>query len=334
MNDTLSAEARELHAKALVIDLHADTLIPVRAIGYDITARHAPFAWTGKHFGHCDLPRFAEGGATGQVFGLVTSPLPERGCFDATMRQIGLLRAVAEAHPDALRLCWTGDDLLACKRDGVLAAYFGLEGAHNLEGDPDNVARFADAGVRAIGLAHFSRNAVCAPAKGRGADNDAPLSEVGHRVVEAMAERRVIVDLAHVGRRAFFDALAAARGPVIVSHTGVAGVTPHWRNLDDEQLRAVAGTNGVIGIIFARRFVGGRTIDHVLAHMDHVRRVVGAAHVGLGSDYDGAVVPVRGLEDVATLPRITDGLLRLGWSPDEVLAALGGNVHRVLAAHS
>ncbi|GMV42767.1 MAG: dipeptidase [Myxococcales bacterium] len=331
--ETISAEARDLHARALVMDLHADTLIPMRAIGYDLTARHSPFAWTGKHFGHCDLPRFAEGGATGQVFGLVTSPIPERGCFDATMRQIELLKGVATAHPDRLRVCWTAGDLDAAKRDGVLAAYFGIEGAHNLEGDADNVGRFADAGVRAIGLAHFSKNAVCAPAKGRGADNDAPLTDLGHQVVAAMGERRVIVDLAHVGRRAFFDALGCARGPVIVSHTGVAGVTPHWRNLDDEQIEGVAATGGVVGIIFARRFVGGRTIDHVLAHMDHVRKVVGASHVGLGSDYDGAVVPVRGLEDVATLPRITDGLLRLGWSPDEVLAALGGNVRRVLAAH-
>lgn len=334
MNATpISEEARALHDGAIVIDLHADTLIPMRAIGYDLTARHSPFAWTGKHFGHCDLPRFVEGGATGQVFGLVTNPIPERGCFDATMRQIGLMKAVAAEHPDKLRVCWTADDLDRAKQDGVLAAYFGIEGAHNLEGDVDNVARFAEAGVRAIGLAHFSVNGVCAPAKGRGADNEAPLTPLGHEVVAAMGERRVIVDLAHVGRRAFFDVLACARGPVIVSHTGVAGVTPHWRNLDDEQLRAVAATGGVIGIIFARRFVGGRTIDHVLAHMDHVRKVIGAAHVGLGSDYDGAVVPVRGLEDVATLPRITDGLLALGWPRDDVLAALGGNVRRVLAAH-
>lgn len=330
---TISNEARELHARALVIDLHADTLIPVRAVDYDITERHEPFAWAGNLFGHCDLPRFKDGGATGQVFGLVTSPYPESGCFDATMRQIALLRAVADEEPELLRVCWTAEDLDVCKRDGVLGAYFGIEGAHNLEGDPDNVARFADAGVRMIGLAHFSRNAVCAPAKGRGADNEAPLTDVGHEVVAAMAERRVIVDLAHVGRRAFFDVLAAVRRPVVVSHTGVAGVTPHWRNLDDEQLRGVASTGGVVGIIFARRFVGGRTIDHVLAHMDHVRKVAGAEHVGLGSDYDGAVAPVRGLEDVAALPRITDGLLRLGWSPDEVLAALGGNVRRVLAAH-
>ena len=330
---TVSEEARALHESALVIDLHADTLIPMRAIDYDITERNRPLAYTLNHFGHCDLPRFREGGCTGQFFGLVTSPIPERGCAEATLRQIALLEAVARDNPTELRISRTAEDLDRAKSESFLAAYFGIEGAHNLEGDVENVARFAKAGVRYIGLSHFSKNAVCAPAKGRGADNAAPLTDFGREVIEAMAAHRVLVDLAHAGRRAFMDAVVWARPPVIVSHTGVSGATKHWRNLDDEQLRAVADTGGVIGIIFARRFLGGRDLDRVVAHMEHVRKVVGAEHLALGSDYDGAVVPVRGLEDVSRLPNLTDALLRAGWGHDEVLGALGGNVRRVLSAH-
>jgi membrane dipeptidase len=328
----ITEEARALHDSALVIDLHADTLIPMRAIGYDIAERHAPFLLTGRLFGHCDLPRFAEGGVTGQFFGLVTSPLPEHGCAEACFDQIRLLRQAADDHPDKLRIVWSNDDLDRARRDGALAAWLGMEGAHNLEGDPENVGRFAKAGVRYIGLAHFSKNGVCCPSKGLGADDSAPLTTLGHEVVEAMGEHRVIVDLSHVGRRAWFDVARRARGPLIVSHTGVAGVTPHWRNIDDEQLRAVADSDGVVGIIFARRFVGGDGIEAVLAHMEHVRATVGARHVGLGSDYDGAVVPVRGLEDVAAMPRITDGLLRRGWPEEDIRAALGENVRRVVAS--
>lgn len=332
----LQAAAAALHQEAVVVDLHADTSIPMRAWRYRAERRHRfrlPF-----HFGfwHCDLPRFAAGRLNGQFFGLVTWPKPERGCAASVLRQIERLRALAARHPDRLRMARTAADLRRAHAEGHLAGFLGIEGAHNLEGDPAWVARFAAEGVRYLGLAHFSSNAVAPCAHGLHEDNAAPLPALGHDVLAELARVGMIVDLAHVGRRAFLDAARAAAGPVIVSHTGVRGAHEHWRNLDDEQLRAVADTDGVVGIIFAGMFLaprGQRTVAAVVRHMDHVRRTVGARHVALGSDFDGFITPVAGLEDVSRVGALTAALLAAGWPEADIRAALGENVLRVLAAH-
>jgi membrane dipeptidase len=121
-----------------------------------------------------------------------------------------------------------------------------------------------------------------------------------------------------------------------VSHTGISAARPHWRNLDDEQIRAVADKDGVIGLIFAWRYIcrnGRGDLRSLLPHFEHVRRLVGPRHLALGSDFDGAVVPVRGLEDASHLPAITQMLLEAGWPEDEIRGVLGQNALRVLAAN-
>ncbi|MBI3073958.1 MAG: membrane dipeptidase [Deltaproteobacteria bacterium] len=328
----MSDAASELHRSAIVIDLHADTLIPMRAMGYDIGLRHKNRIPRSPFFFHCDLPRFRDGGATGQFFGLVTNPYPEAGCADATYRQIEILESAAREYEKEMFIATTGDDLRRAKREGKLASFMGIEGAHALEGETKHLARLHARGVRYIGLAHFTANKVAPCVFGIGASATAGLTEHGREVVAEMNRLGILVDLAHVGRAAFFDSVKLAKRPVIVSHTGVVGAFPHWRNLDDEQIRAVAETDGVIGIIFAATFLGkGRhNATLVIDHMEHVRRTVGARHVALGSDFDGFITPCAGLEDVAKLPVITELLLARGWSADEILGMLGGNVLRVL----
>jgi membrane dipeptidase len=142
----------------------------------------------------------------------------------------------------------------------------------------------------------------------------------------------VIVDLAHINRKGFFDALDVAALPAMVSHTGVTGVHPHWRNIDDEQLRAVAQNGGCVGIIFARRFLGSASIEAVVEHLLHVMNVAGEDAPALGSDFDGFVVPPEGLEDVAALPNLTVALSRRAVVPRVIEKILGGNVLRVLDA--
>jgi membrane dipeptidase len=305
----------------------------MRAVGYDIGVRHKNRLPRSPLFFHCDLPRFREGGATGQFFGLVTNPYPEVGCADATYRQIDLLDAAAREYGKEMFIATTGDDLRRAKKEGRLAAFMGIEGAHALEGETKHLARLHARGVRYIGLTHFTANKVAPCAFGIGASREEGLDpNYGREVVAEMNRLGILVDLAHVGRAAFFEAVKMARRPVIVSHTGVIGAFPHWRNLDDEQIRAVAETGGVIGIIFAATFLGKdrRDAELVVEHMEHVRRTVGARHVALGSDFDGFITPCAGLEDVSKLPVLTERLLARGWSPDEILGVLGGNVLRVL----
>ncbi len=319
-----------LHEDSIVVDLHADTLIPMRATGYRFAVRHRNPLLQKLGFYHTDLPRFRQAGITGQFFGLVTFPYPERGCAAAVFRQIEMLHGECRTH--GLIFARTSEEIRRAKREGRMAALLGIEGGHNLEGRIENLRAFHRAGVRYLGLVHFTSNELCTPSGGVGADRDAPLMEFGREVVTEMNRLGMIVDLAHVARRAFLDAARLASHPIIVSHTGIDAAHPLWRNIDDEQIRAVADTDGVVGIIFAWRYLGSkrRGVDMLAPHFEHVRRLVGARHLALGSDYDGAVEPLRGLESVSGLPAVSEMLLHRGWKEEEVRAVLGENVLRVL----
>jgi membrane dipeptidase len=324
---------RSLHEDSIVIDLHTDSLIQARAVGYRLDARHHNPILERLGFYHADLPRLREGGVTGQFFGLVTMPVPERGCAESCRRQIAQLQTVADRHG----LIWarSAEDVRRAKREGTLAVFTGIEGGHNLEGKLENLEGFARAGVRYLGLTHFTANAIAAPSGGKGASATSPLTDFGRAVIAELNRIAMIVDLAHVGRAAFLDACRLSTRPVIVSHTGIAAAYPLWRNIDDEQLRAIARSDGVVGIIFAWRYLGARRrgIEMLAPHLEHVRQLVGARHLAIGSDFDGAIEPVRGLENVARLPALTELLQRLKWSEDEIRGVLGGNMLRVLDAH-
>lgn len=332
----LSDEAAAVHAAATPIDLHADT-IKLMSRGYDVFRRHEP-SWPVRNYGgHLDVPRMREGNQAAQFFGIWTFPKPESGCFADVNRQLDALEQAAAARK-GLRFCRTADEIVQARAAGEIAALAGIEGAHALErgggtaGVLERLEAVARRGVRYLGLLHFSRNALGAPAFGYRTDHEQGLTPLGIEVVDACARLGVLIDLAHINRRGFFDAAARRPGPLLVTHTGVAGVTPHWRNIDDEQLRAVADSGGVIGVIFAPRFLGQDGIEAVVAHLSHVIAIAGADAVALGSDWDGFVRPTRGLHSPAELPHLTEALLRAGHPPAVVHKLLGDNVLRVLRA--
>ena len=326
-------EALALHREVCVLDLHADTAKLMDKMGYDVAERHDRPLPTGANLvGHVDLPRLRDGGVAGQFFSFWTVPYPERGCNRGVHTQLDAIDAAIAKNSDQLIWCRTGADVRAAKARGQIAAFGGIEGGQALESDLASLEPFARRGVRYLGLLHFSANAIGKPAKGRGADASVGLSSFGRDVVRECDRTGIIVDLAHINRRGFFDALELATQPVIVSHTGVTGVHPHWRNIDDEQLRAVGNNGGAVGIIFARKFLGGASIDAVVDHILHIINVAGDDVPALGSDFDGFVVPPTGLEDVAALPNLTVALSRRGVVPRVLEKILGDNVMRVLDA--
>lgn len=328
---TPSREVLALHDAAPCFDLHADTAL-LDLVGYDFRKRHSPPFGRPWQFGHVDLPRMREGGLWAQFFGIVTFPYVQRSLSAAADRKVDTyLRWIAESE-GAVRLCRTAEDVRAARAAGARAALLGMEGAHSLEGRLELLERFARRGVRYLGLLHFSRNEAGFPAKGLGRDDQRGLTPFGHALVEECDRLGVIVDLTHVNRRGFFDALERVKTPPIVSHAGVNGVNPHWRNLDDDQLRAVADRGGCAGVIFAQKFLGGDSLEIVVRHLRHIRDVAGEDVPALGSDFDGAVVPPAALADVSCLPRLTEALLRGGFTEAQVLKLLGGNAMRVLAA--
>jgi membrane dipeptidase len=228
-------------------------------------------------------------------------------------------------------------DLAAYQRAraaGRLACFLAIQGGHAVAAE--DLADPALADVTRVTLVHLTPSALGSPSVpplgGR------PLTADGRRFVEALGDRDVLVDLAHAGPRTFWDALAVARPdrPVVVSHTGVRGVHDHWRNVDDEQIRAVAERGGVVGVMLHRAFLtrpGWRaTADSVAAHLAHVARVGGSACPAIGTDYDGFILPPRDLAAVDALPRLVDALLRMGMPGEQVRRVLGANALAVIGA--
>jgi membrane dipeptidase len=324
-------EARALHDEICVLDLHADTAKLMDKLGYDLAARHErPLPTIANVFGHVDLPRMRDGGVAGQFFSFWTAPTPERGCTRAVVTQLDALDRAMAKHPDELVWTRTGADVRAAKAAGRISALGGIEGGQALEGTLEAIEAFSRRGVRYLGLLHFSKNAIGRPAKGRGADPGEGLTAFGRDVIRECERSGVIVDLAHINRRGFMEALELATLPLIVSHTGVLGVHEHWRNIDDEQIRAVANNGGCVGIIFSKRYLGSASIESVVDHIAHVIDVAGEDAPALGSDFDGFVVPPHGLEDIAALPNLTVALSRRGIAPRVLAKILGDNVLRVL----
>lgn len=327
-----STEARALHAEHPPIDLHADTLLWSRWLGYDLGVRHEPPLWRGAFGGHVDVPRLRDGGVGAQCFGLVSLPLTRSitGLAQAVHAQIDVLAETVRRTPQQLRLVRTAAEIEACRKAGVIGALLGIEGAHALEGNLDNVDVFARRGVRYLGLLHFTANHAGYPAYGRGRRDDG-LTPFGFDLVRRCEAAGVLVDLTHINRRGFLDACAVARKPPIVSHTGVLGAYAHWRNIDDEQLRAVARLGGVVGVIFFPRYLGGNGLDAVVKHMVHILNVAGEDSPALGSDWDGMIIPTPELRDPRGLPLLTDALLHAGISQRTIGKILRENAMRVLA---
>jgi membrane dipeptidase len=300
-------------------------------LGYDLAARHERvMPRRANMLGHVDLPRLRDGGMAAQFFSYWTLPHLRTSDARAVSVQIDALDAAIAKHGSEIQWAKTGADVRAAKAAGRIAALGGIEGGQALDGKLEAVELFARRGVRYLGLLHLWPNAL--GESSRQPKRTAGLTDFGRDVLRECERCGVIVDLAHVNRRGYFDAIELAKHPMFVSHTGVSGVHAMWRNIDDEQLRALADNGGCAGVIFARQYLGGASLDAVVDHVQHMIDVAGEDLPALGSDFDGFVVPPEGLEDIAAMPNLTVALSRRGIPPRVLEKILGGNVMRVLDA--
>jgi microsomal dipeptidase-like Zn-dependent dipeptidase len=342
-----SERAAALFASLRVVDLHADPLLWQR----DLSER--------QDHGQVDLPRLVEGNVALQVFGLVTQspagqnfeqneadapdtitllavlqrwPLPTwRSRLARAVHQSRKLEALASSSAGRFRVIRTAPELreflAAHERDPRrVAGLLGVEGAQALDGTLEGLDALFAAGVRMIGLAHFFDNPIAGSSAGVQKHGLTPL---GRQVVERMQTLGIAIDLAHVSPASVADALSLATQPVVVSHTGVQATCPGPRNLSDEQIRGVAKTGGVMGIAYFEGAVCGTGIGDIVGAMSHVKQLVGARHIALGSDFDGAVSTAF---DTTQLASLVDGLLAAGFDEAEVRGVMGENALRVLAA--
>ena len=343
--EAVSGRALALHATLRVADLHADSLL----WGRDLLVR--------GDRGHVDVPRLIEGGVALQVLSMpVKTPrgLNIERNTDASDQVLAIALAkrwppatwgrllprvrhladrayrFADESGGAFRIIASQADLAAylAEREAnpaMTAGMLSIEGAHALDDDPANVDVVADAGIRMISPAHFFDTAFGGSAHGV---EQGGLTEKGRDMVRRMEARGVILDVAHASARTIDDALAIATRPVVASHTGVRGVCDNARNLSDEHLDGIAATGGLVGIGFWETASGGPYPADIARSIAYAIGRIGVDHVGLGSDWDGAVpVPF----DAANVVRLTDALLAVGLDDTAIRAVMGENVLRVLA---
>lgn len=342
----VSGEALALHRESLVFDLHIDTLLWQRLLGYDLVRRHEPWLAAPPFAWQVDLPRAAEAGLDGAVLGLVINPRHERpeqlwalellarvergAGFEQTLAGLDLLAATARAHPEALVQARTGSELREAVAAGRFAALAGLEGAHGIEDRVENLRTAWGRGLRVLGLVHFQANAAAFPMTEPAFDGRG-LTPFGFDLLAESDVLPVVVDLAHLNARGLSDALASLTRPCLVSHSACRARHDVRRNLEDAQLGAVADAGGVVGLALGRNFLGPGGLDAFFAHAEHLRQVAGEDATALGSDWDGGIVPLPGLGDVRGLPLLTQRLLDGGWRPQAVRKLLGENALRVIS---
>ena len=278
----ISREAVQLTRAAEVIDLHVDTFILARLWRYDVLARHAGGPFGRRFFGHLDVPRLRDGGLAGAMWSITTNPFrPARSRWRVFLRNLARLRALIAASDGALGEARTLAGYRAVRARGAHACLLAIQGLNALAGAPAGVASIPDDCVVRGTLVHLTSSlfgATSSPLRLGGATG---LSPAGCEAVRAMNARRIFVDLAHIHERAFWDAVAVhdRTQPLLATHTGVAGVRPHWRNLTDAQVRAIADSGGVVGIIFSEEFLrrdgGPRDGAMIVEHLAHAIRVGG-----------------------------------------------------------
>lgn len=331
----VSREAIELYLDSDVIDLHLDGFIWTRIFGYDLRKRHDNGIFDARFYGQIDLPRLREARVTGAIWVITTNPLrPSRERAHVFSKNIAELRAILESCPDDVAIVRTTPEYRAAAAEGKHAAWIGIQGGNALD-EPDGLERIPDGLVVRITLVHLSNSGLgttSAPVKLGGGEG---LTRAGKEYVARLNAKKIFVDLAHISRRGFFDAVDVhdKSQPLIVTHTGIAGVYPHWRNIDDEQLRAVADTGGAVGVMYQESFLGKKNVTAatIVDHIEHIGKVVGDDVACLGSDWDGAIVTPRDMKTCLELPRIVDVMLTRKWSAERVKKVLGGNFLRALS---
>ena len=343
----ISPEAAALHKDLVIGDWHADTLLWNR----DLNERGTR--------GQVDIPRLIEGNVALQMFTAVTKTPAgmnyDHNSADArdniTLLAIGQLwpprtwgslyqralyqserlhaaQANSNRHLRIIRTEADLDALMALKLAGepVVGGLLGIEGAHPLEGDINNLQGLQDAGYRMIALQHFFDNELGGSLHG---DANNGLTDFGREVVQAVVERGLILDVSHSSQKVVRDVLEMTDIPLVVSHTGIHKNCEVKRNIPDALMQKIAATGGVIGIGYWADATCDDSPAGVAKAIKVAIEVVGEDAVSLGSDFDGSVTTSF---DTSELAALTQAMIDIGLSETQIRKVAGENMLRVLRA--
>lgn len=265
-------------------------------------------------------------------------------------QRLSQITATLEQQPGKFAIVRNSSDIHVAQGQGKLAVSFNLQGTNCLAGDVSRVEKLSGLGVTHMLLAYNNKNAVGGGCAER---TDAGLSRFGIRLIEEMNRVGMIVDGSHCGYRTTMEAIEVSTAPFIFSHSNAVGVFPHYRNVRDDQIKACAATDGVVGVNGVGAFLsdtGDASAETIFRHIDYLAELVGARHVGLGFDFithierfaaiarkttdqwpsnDGKPVRFDNFAPPEILSPVAELMCRHRYSDEDVRGVLGGNFLRV-----
>ncbi|SDY63701.1 dipeptidase [Citreimonas salinaria] len=338
-----------------VFDGHNDLVL--RLLRGDVTAEGVA---SGLVDGHIDKPRAHRGGLGGGMFAIFVPSPGDKDVRHEEMRHppydIPLPAPVFEAEAcewtergfaalddleraGAIRRCLTASAVEAGLRAEEMAAVTHIEGAEAIDRDLERLHLWHARGLRSLGPV-WSRDTVW----GHGVPFRYPsdpdigpgLTEAGKALVRECNRLKILVDLSHLNAKGVEDVARITDAPLVATHSNAWAICPHARNLTDRQLDMIRDSDGMVGINFASAFLrpDGRmdaefALDIPLRHFDHLVEKLGEDRVGLGSDFDGALIP-EGITDCAGLPNLIEALQSHGVDDGLMAKFTHGNWLRVL----
>ena len=342
------ARAIAIHRQTPLIDGHNDYPWALRGIdpGRDLNkaeiTKPVPSLMT-------DIPRLRQGGVGGQFWSVYTpGTMQGQEAVRVTLEQIDIVHRMTRKWGETFQMANTADDVDRAFKNGKIASMIGMEGGHSIDNSLPTLRMFYALGARYMTLTHnvnlrWADAAADKPVAGG-------LTRFGEEVVREMNRLGMLVDLSHVSADTMEDALRVTEAPVIFSHSSARAICNVPRNVPDNILQLVAKNGGVVMVTFVPGFISQAvadfdakpeaerkgltppkaTLSQVADHIDHIRKVAGIDHIGLGGDFDGITQVVEGLEDVSKYPDLTAELLKRGYKDDDIKKILGLNVLRVM----
>lgn len=264
-----------------------------------------------------------------------------RAQANALTKFAAIHRMAEELYPDRIEIAYSADDVARIARAGKLVAAIGIENGYSLGPNLEMLERFYELGARYLGLVHDGDNALARSARPNVERGDAAEFSVGVTALGAEAIARanrlgMMIDVSHGAKQTALDAMRLSVAPVIASHSGIAAVHAHPRNLDDETLLALQASGGVVQVVAFDAYLKDRTggtapaatVADLVDHIDYAVRLIGIDHVGIASDFDGGG-GVVGWANAAETGNVTAELVRRGYSPADIEKIWSGNLLRV-----
>jgi len=326
-------KARAIHDRIATIDTHVDFEASLATPGHDPGQRLDSVK--------VDLVKMREGGLDAVFFAVWTpqKPLSDGNyaeAYDLAMDKFNaVFRMCAAYNADLVELARSPADVERIAKTGKRAALLGVENGFPIGGDIGRLRFFYDLGARYITLTHIGHNQIGDSSnekKGVPAEKYGGLSDFGKEVVREMNRLGMMIDVSHAARSTFYDVIALSKAPVIASHSGCRALCDVARNLDDEQLKAIAENGGTVQIVgyggYLRKPAKEATLADFADHIDYAVGLIGVDHVGIGSDFDGGG-GIPGFNDASECVNVTVELLKRGYSEKDIEKIWGGNLLRV-----